>query len=110
LEKKQEAQAKADAEQDQYLEESFNQLRKMGEKIPQQVEEKVLTEMIRTGKTNVLSVYADLKGKEAFKDTIQQQKAEGFVPKTGGGTGADVPKFSYGDIRNKSLDDIMDEA
>ena len=110
MEAKQEVKAKEQAEQDKAIQVSFDTLRKLGKEVTKDVESKVLAEMIKSGSSNVLATYAELDSKESFKNKVQQQKKEGFVPSSKGGAKADTGNFSYKDIRGKSIDEIIDGA
>lgn len=103
-----EAEAK-DREQEQAIETKFEQLKAIGQNITPEIRKEVLTEMVKTGNTDVVATFLEIKKNLDKTSKAETQKKEGFVPPSGKGSAASKG-FSYKELRRQSLEDILAEA
>ena len=108
----QKAQVKADQERQEELriENSFEQLKEIGQEITPDIKRAVLIDMIKTGDGDVLGTYLKLKKQLIVTQKTEQQKEEGFVPSSDKGATAGESGMTYKQLRGTSLDDIVEKA
>ena len=102
--------AEQDNAQDRAVENSFTQLKAMGQEITPTVKKAVLTEMIKSGNEDVFATYLKLKEQFVKTEKTEEQKKEGFVPSSQKGGGTGTGGLSYQQLRAMSLDDIVERA
>lgn len=103
-----EAEAKERAEE-QAIETKFDQLKAIGQDINSEIRKAVLAKMVETGNNDVVATFLEVKKSLDKTSKIEKQKKEGFIPPSHKGSPA-ANGYSYKEIRNKSLDQIIDEA
>ena len=110
IERKNQERAEEDYRQEQEIENSFEQLKSIGQEITPTIKRAVLTEMIKTGDDDVFGTYLKIKEKLIKTEKTEQQKKEGFIPSSEKGATAGKPGLSYKELKSKSLDEIIEQA
>ena len=105
-----ETKAEQDQAQDRAIENSFTQLKTMGQEITPTVKKAVLTEMIKSGNEDVFATYLKIK-EQSVKDTkVEEIKEKGFIPPSQKGSGAGTGGLSYDQLKAMSMDEIVERA
>ena len=102
--------AEQDQAQERVIENSFTQLKAMGQEITPDVKKAVLTQMIKSGSEDVFDTYLKIKEQSVKTEKTEEIKKEGFVPPSQKGSGAGAGGLSYEQRRGMSLDDIVERA
>ena len=110
VEKKAQEKADEDYQQEQKIETSFKQLKGIGQEITPEIKKAVLTKMIETGESDVFGTYLKIKEQTVKTEKTEIQKKEGFVPSSEKATVAGKTSIPYKQLRNTSLDDIVEGA
>lgn len=103
------SEAEKERQQEMEIERGFENLKKIGQDVNQDIRKAVLSNMIKTGKTDVIENYLDIKSELDKNAKTTQVKKEGFIPPSQKGSEA-TPTFNYNSIRGKSPVDIAREA
>jgi len=107
LRKEQEQQA----ETEKTLEKQFDYLTAMGKKVSPAIRKSILERVLETGNNDVIGYYLEQSKNFETKMQSERQKKEAFIPPTQKSTdNIKNPSFTYAEIHNKSLDDLVSEA
>jgi len=105
-------QAKAQAQeraQERAIESKFDQLKAIGQDVTPEIRKAILSEIVKTGNNDVVAHFLEVKKSLDKTSKDETRKKEGFIPPSHKGSGASTG-YSYKEIKNKSMDQILDEA
>ena len=102
------AEAKKRADE-QALDIKFDQLQSIGQTITPEIRKNVYAEMIKTGSTDVVATFLEVKKSLDRTSKAETLKKESFIPPSHKGSPA-TSGYSYKEIKNKSIDQMLDEA
>ena len=108
MEKKNKESADKEHQNDLAIEKGFDQLIAMGKEVTPAIKKAVLTKMIQSGDTDVIDTFLSIEKKAEETDKVEQIKKEGAIPSSQKGSEAGKSNLPYKELRNKSLDEIVE--